>query len=144
MFTGLSHMEWFRRPNGSIAISEVGARPPGAQFTTLLSFAHDRDFYRSWSELMVHETFTPPERNWSVGAVFLRGQGGGRVARVLGVEAVQKELGELVVQARIPRPGQPRSESYEGEGYVIVRHSETGTVQAALKRVLELIRVEMA
>jgi len=144
MHTGLSHMEWFRRPDGSIAISEVGARPPGAQFTTLMSFAHDRDFYRSWAELMVHERFTPPERNWSVGAVFLRGQGGARVSRVNGVESLQQELGELIVQARIPRPGQPRSESYEGEGYVIVRHAETSVVREALARVLELIRVDMA
>ena len=35
--TGLSHMEWFRLRDGRIAISEVGARPPGAQFTSLLS-----------------------------------------------------------------------------------------------------------
>src|ERR1044071_491120 len=33
MDTGLSHMEWFRRRDGSVAISEVGARPPGAQIT---------------------------------------------------------------------------------------------------------------
>jgi biotin carboxylase len=144
MYTGLSHMEWFRRDDGSIAISEVGARPPGAQFTTLLSFAHGIDFYRAWSELMVHETFTPPERTWSVGAVFLRGQGGARVNRVNGVEQVKQELGELVMQARIPRPGQPKSESYEGEGYVIVRHQETEVVEKALARVLELIHVEMA
>jgi len=144
MFTGLSHMEWFQRADGSIAISEVGARPPGAQFTTLLSFAHDLDFYRAWSELMVHETFTPPTRNWSVGAVFLRGQGGTRVNRVHGVEELQKELGEVVLAARIPRPGQPKSESYEGEGYVIVRHQDTAMVKQALNRVLELIRVEMA
>ena len=26
--TGFSHLEWFRRPDGSVAISEVGARPP--------------------------------------------------------------------------------------------------------------------
>jgi D-alanine-D-alanine ligase-like ATP-grasp enzyme len=143
MFTGLSHMEWFRRADGSIAISEVGARPPGAQFTTLLSFAHDFDLYRAWSELMVHERFEPPERNWSVGAVFLRGQGGQRVRAVHGVEQAQRELGELVVQARIPRAGQPKSESYEGEGYVIVRHQETEVVKRTLNRVLELIRVEM-
>ncbi|MCB9314981.1 MAG: ATP-grasp domain-containing protein [Lewinellaceae bacterium] len=37
MHTGISHMEWFRRPDGSLAISEVAARPPGAQFTTLMS-----------------------------------------------------------------------------------------------------------
>jgi len=143
LYTGLSHMEWFRRPDGSIAISEVGARPPGAQFTTLLSFAHDRDFYRSWAELMVHERFTPPARSWSVGAVFLRGQGGQRVARVHGVEQARAELGDLIVQGRVPRPGQPKSESYEGEGWVIVRHQETEVVERALARVLELIRVEM-
>src|SRR4051812_10475250 len=34
METGLTHMEWFRRRDGSVAISEVGARPPGAQITT--------------------------------------------------------------------------------------------------------------
>jgi carbamoylphosphate synthase large subunit len=32
--TGLTHMEWFRRPDGSVAVSEVGARPPGAQITS--------------------------------------------------------------------------------------------------------------
>jgi hypothetical protein len=144
MYTGLSHMEWFRRADGSVAISEVGARPPGAQFTTLLSFAHDVDFYRLWAELLVFERFTPPTRNWSVGAVYLRGQGGQRVERVTGVEELKRELGELVVQARIPRPGQPRSESYEGEGFVIVRHAETEVVKGALKRTLELLKVEMA
>jgi len=93
---------------------------------------------------MVHERFEPPARNWSVGAVYLRGQGGSRVNRVHGVEDVQKELGELVMQARIPRPGQPKSETYEGEGFVIVRHQDTAVVKQALNRVLELIRVEMA
>ena len=58
--TGLSHLEWFRRPDGSIAVSEVGARPPGAQFTSLLSYAHDFDFYRGWAELLIFERFAPP------------------------------------------------------------------------------------
>jgi biotin carboxylase len=47
METGLSHMEWFRRADGTIAISEVAARPPGAQITTLNSRAHDIDFVRA-------------------------------------------------------------------------------------------------
>ena len=50
MVTGMTHMEWFRRPDDSIAISEVAARPPGAQFTSLISYAHDRDFYSAWAE----------------------------------------------------------------------------------------------
>ena len=45
---GVSHMEWFRRPDGSLAISEIAARPPGAQFCTLISWAHGFDFYDAW------------------------------------------------------------------------------------------------
>ena len=45
MGTGLAHSEWFRRSDGSVAISEVGARPPGAQFTSLMSWAHDLDMW---------------------------------------------------------------------------------------------------
>lgn len=143
MVTGLTHMEWFRREDGSLAISEVAARPPGAQFTSLLSWAHDLDFYRAWAHLMVHEEFVPPERNHAVGAVFLRGQGSGSVVRVHGVERARDELGPMIVQAHLPRPGQAKAQSYEGEGYVILRHSETARVEAGLKRLLELIRVEL-
>ena len=77
--TGLTHMEWFRRPDGSVAVSEVGARPPGAQITSMLCYAHDFDLYRAWAQLMVHGTFEPPARQWSAGTVYLRGQGAGRV-----------------------------------------------------------------
>ena len=143
MHTGLSHMEWFRRPDGSLAISEVGARPPGAQFTSLMSHAHDLDFYAAWARLMVFETFDPPPRRHAVGAVFLRGHGGRRVARVNGLDDAQRELGALVVEAKLPRPGQPKAQDYEGEGYVILRHAETAVVEHALHRVLELIQVDL-
>ena len=49
----LTHMEWFRRPDGSVAISEVAARPPGAQLTSMLGYVHDVDFYRAWAELVI-------------------------------------------------------------------------------------------
>ncbi|MGI9644308.1 MAG: ATP-grasp domain-containing protein, partial [Ilumatobacteraceae bacterium] len=55
--TGLSHLEWFRRPDGSVAISEVGARPPGAQIASLMSWAHDPDTHTAWSRLIVHGEF---------------------------------------------------------------------------------------
>lgn len=72
--TGLTHMEWFRRPDGTIAISEVAVRPPGAQFTTLLSYAHDFDFYSGWARLVIFDEFTPPERRFSAGAAYVRAQ----------------------------------------------------------------------
>ena len=77
-------MEWFRRADGSVAVSEVGARPPGAQFTTLLSYAHDLDFYRAWPRLMIFNEFDPPPRVYAAGAAYVRGQGRGHVKQSTG------------------------------------------------------------
>jgi hypothetical protein len=65
------------------------------------------------------------------------------VRAVHGTDALQRELGHLVVDARLPKPGQSASSSYEGEGYVTVRHPETGVVQDALQRIVSGIRVEL-
>lgn len=144
MTTGLSHMEWFRRPDGSIAISEVAARPPGAQITTLVSRAHDIDFVQAWARLMIGNVFDVPARNYAAGAAFLRGQGQGKVRTVHGWDAVQRELRELITDAKLPEVGAGASTSYEGEGFVIVRHPETKVVEEAVQRVVSLMRIELA
>jgi len=73
----------------------------------------------------------------------VRGQGNGRVRRIHGLDQAQRELGHLVVEAKLPRADQSPSTSYEGDGYVIVRHERTEVVEAALKRIVALIRVEL-
>ena len=142
--TGLSHMEWFRLADGRIAVSEVGARPPGAQFTSLLSYAHDVDFYRTWPHLMVFGEFDPPPRRFAAGAAYIRGQGHGRVKRIVGLEQAQRRFGPIVVEASLPHEGQPPSGSYEGDGYIIVRHPETEVVENALQEIVQTIHVELA
>ncbi len=141
--TGMTHMEWFRRAQGGIAISEVAARPPGAQFTTLISYACNLDFYRAWPRLMILDEFDVPRRDYATGAAYLRGMGTGRVKAVHGLAQAQKELGALVVEARVPQPGQAQPSGYEGAGYVVLRHPETRVVEHALARAVELIRVEL-
>jgi phosphoribosylaminoimidazole carboxylase (NCAIR synthetase) len=143
MVTGLSHMEWFRRRDGTIAISEVAARPPGAQITTLNSRAHDIDFVRAWAEVMVSGTFAIPVRKYAVGVAFLRGQGSGTIRQVHGLDTIAREMGSLVVDVKIPVRGQAPSSSYEGDGYIILRHSETAVVMQALTRLISVVRVEL-
>ena len=141
--TGLSHMEWFRRPDGSVAVSEVGARPPGAQITSMLCYVHDFDLYTAWSRLMVDGSFDPPERTWAAGTVYLRGQGAGQVTGTYGLDALPPAVTSLVVDSRLPRPGQPSSGSYEGDGYITVRHPDTAVVTGALKQLVTTVRVEL-
>lgn len=143
METGVCHLEWFRRADGSLAISEVAARPGGAQISKLISYAHDIHFYKAWAQIMIDGTFDVPERRFATGAAFLRGQGSGRVQRILGLEASQQDLGPLVVEAHLPRVGQSPSSSYEGDGFVILRHPETEVVRNALLRLVSLVRVEL-
>lgn len=143
MKTGVSHLEWFRRRDGSIAVSEVGARPGGAQISRLVSYAHDVDFYRVWARLMIDETFETPRRAYAAGAAFLRGQGRGRVKAIHGLGRAQQELGPLVVESNLPKLGQPQQSGYEGEGYVILRHRETAVVERALGRLVSLVQVEL-
>ena len=143
MHTGLCHLEWFRRTDGSIAISEVAARPPGAQIMDLVSYAHDIDFDEAWVRLMILGTFDPPPRQWSAGVAFLRGQGEGRVKAVHQLEEAAREVGSLVVAAKMPAIGQVPAGGYEGEGFIIVRHRETAAVEQALQTIVNLIRVEL-
>jgi biotin carboxylase len=141
METGLTHLEWFRRPDGSIAISEVAARPPGAQITTLISRANDFDSVTAWARLMIFGEFEIPERKYAVGAAYLRGQGQGRVVAVHGLEEVNQSVGHLITDVRIPQIGQEKGKTYEGEGFIILRHPETEVVREALEKVVSTVRV---
>ncbi|GAB4580740.1 MAG: ATP-grasp domain-containing protein [Anaerolineales bacterium] len=143
METGLSHLEWFRRADGSVAVSEVGMRPAGAQITTLMSRAHEFDCIEAWARLMVFGEFTPPERKYAAGAAYLRGMGQGRVRGVHGIEEIQREFGEMITDAKWPQVGQEKSLSYEGEGFVILRHAETKVVEEALLKIVNTVRVQL-
>lgn len=150
MQTGLSHMEWFHTGRGGV-ISEVAARPPGAQIMPLNSYAHDVDFHQLWARLIVHEEFTAPERKYSTGVAFFRGQflgkqgdGSGRIVALHGLDRAQQELGHLVVEANLPRLGHHKRATYEGDGYAILRHPDTSVIEQALKRLVSLVQVEVA
>jgi hypothetical protein len=68
----------------------------------------------------------------------------GRVRAVLGLDAVQQQIGHLVVEARLPQPGQPAGTDYLGEGYAIVRDPDTAVVEDALHRLVDGVRIELA
>ena len=141
--TGFTHMEWFRRDDGSLAVGEIAARPPGAHIVRLNSYAHDTDMYRAWARAVVDDAYDGPfERRYAVGCAYLRGVGRGQVLRVTGVERANELVGRHVVESRLPQQGAPRSDSYEGDGYVIARDPDTEVVKAAMKTIIETIQVQ--
>lgn len=143
--SGMTHMEWFRRADGSLAVGEIAARPPGANIVRLHGLVYETSFYRAWARAVVDDAFDGPwERRHAAGCAFLRGIGRGRVMSVTGVQKTHEALGELIVEASLPKLGAPRSESYEGDGYALVRHSDTEVVKDAVRRVIDTVRVHYA
>ena len=92
---------------------------------------------------MVFDRFEPPPRAYAAGIAYLRGQGSGRVARIHGLDEVQRRFGSMAVEVQLPKPGQLPASSYEGDGYVVLRDPDTGRIAEALKWVVETVRVEL-
>jgi biotin carboxylase len=143
MTTGVSHCEWFRRPDGAVAISEIAARPPGANITTMIARANDVDFVGAWVRLMVDGTFTTPERQYAVGTAYLRGQGQGVVRHVDGLREIEQRYGHLICDHRLPQSGHRPTGSYEGEGFIMVRHPVTAVVEHALHDIISTVQVRL-
>ncbi|HWO19864.1 MAG TPA: ATP-grasp domain-containing protein [Kofleriaceae bacterium] len=140
--TCLTHMEWFLREDGSCLVNEVGARPPGVQIMPLMSLAHETDLFADWARLMTFDQFTPKARRFAAGSAFFRGQGtGARVVAVEGVERAVDACGPALVEMRTPKIGQPRVDTYEGEGWAIVKHETTEGAKQALRALIENIQV---
>ena len=53
-------------------------------------------------------------------------------------------VGSLIAEAKLPTIGAVKSDGYEGDGYVVVRHESTAVVQRALKILIETIKIHYA
>jgi hypothetical protein len=125
-----------------MVIGEIAQRPPGANISTMTGLAHGQDLFRAWGRAVIDGEFDGPwERKYAVGCAFLRGIGHGRVASVTGVHETHQAVGKWIVEAKLPTIGAPKSDGYEGDGYVIVRDPDTETVKQVLKKIIETIKV---
>ncbi|MDB4941943.1 MAG: Carbamoylphosphate synthase large subunit protein [Labilithrix sp.] len=142
---GMTHMEWFQRADRSLAIGEIAQRPPGANISRMTGIANGIDPYRAWARAVIDgELDAPWKRQTAVGCAFLRGMGQGRIVNVTGVHEVHEAVGNLVAEANLPNVGAMKSDTYEGDGYVIIKHEDTEVVKRALKLVIETVKVHYA
>lgn len=142
---GMTHMEWFERDDGSLAIGEIAQRPPGPQLCQMTGLVNDVDVYRAWARAVVDgELDAPWERRFAAGCAYVRGMGHGRVAAIRGVRETHAAIGDFLVEAKLPEIGASKNDSYEGDGYVVVRDSSTEHVLVMLKQIVETLRIYYA
>ncbi len=139
---GMTHMEFFEREDGTLAIGEIAQRPPGPQLCQMTGVVNGIDIYRAWVRAVVDgELDAPWKRTFAAGCAYVRGTGHGRVAGVRGVRETHAAIGDALVEAKLPELGAPKNDSYEGDGYVVLRSESTAKVVSLLKTTVETIRV---
>jgi hypothetical protein len=57
------------------------------------------------------------------------------------MESVEMQMGESLVDVRLPRGGASKSVTYTGDGYITVRHPETEAVEDALEFIARTVKI---
>ena len=124
-------------------MGEIGARPPGAQITDATGRIHGKDAHLAWAKLMVFDRFDGPwVRQRSAAIAFLRAQGGRYISAVKGLDAAQHKMGKLVIDRQLPVVGARVSNSYEGDGWVLIEGDDDRLVKRAALDLITSVKVE--
>ena len=142
--TSATHMEWFFGPKG-LKFSEIGCRPPGVGAWDLYSAGNDLDLYRAWADAIVHSgTSAVASRRFASGIVALRPSQDGVISGYDGVDELQRQYGEWVIDAHLPPPGTPTQgveAGYMANAYVRMRHPDYDTLRGMLDAVGRTLHV---
>jgi formate-dependent phosphoribosylglycinamide formyltransferase (GAR transformylase) len=142
--TSATHMEWFFGRNG-LKFSEIGCRPPGVGGWDLYSAGNEIDLYLAWANAIVSGgTAAAPTRRYASGIVALRPDRDGHITGYDGVEELQQQYGEWVIDATLPPPGtatQGVEAGYMANAYVRMRHPDYDTLRGMLDAVGRTLHV---
>jgi carbamoylphosphate synthase large subunit len=142
--TSATHMEWFFGPKG-LKFSEIGCRPPGVGAWDLYSAGNEMDVYRAWADAIVGGGTGPvPSRRYASGMVALRPDSDGQITGYTGVEEMNRQYGEWVIDAHLPSPGtatQAVEAGYMANAYVRMRHPDYDALHGMLDAVGRTLHV---
>ncbi len=148
MGTGITHMEWFRKADGTAIFGEMACRPPGANMVDLMNYADDQDLYRDWGHAVARGRVPArPARPWSAAIVFKRAEGQGRIRAVEGLDRFMERHGAHVARVDILAVGQPRRDwqaTFLADGNVVVRHPDDQVCMELAEEAAATIKVYAA
>ena len=142
--TSATHMEWFFGPKG-LRFSEIGCRPPGVRAWDLYAAGNDIDIYREWANVIVHHTVERQlSRRRAAGMIALRPDRDGTISHYDGVDDVQRQFGEWILDSHLPgsgTPTQPVEAGYMANAWIRMAHPDYDTLRHMLNVVGETVRV---
>lgn len=142
--TTATHMEWFFGPKG-LTFSEIGCRPPGVSMWDVYSAANDLDLYREWAQLLVYgHTDARASRQFAAGIIALRPDHDGTISHYDGVEGIQHDYGENIMDMHMPPPGTPTQSveaGYMANAWIRARHPDYDSLRGILDDIGNRVQV---
>ena len=138
----MTHMEGFLLEEGGLSFTDATLRPAGARIGPMLAIClRHRPLPgvgegRRWTVVLTGRGSA--SMRWERSFCAAGGRTGGAVH---GIESVRQHVGELLVEARLPRVGAAKSATYTGDGYITVRHPETQVVEDALQFIAQTVQI---
>jgi len=145
IWTSPTHMEWFAGDKG-LKFSEIGCRPPGVGVWDLYAAANDFDLFAAWAHAIVHEDVPfRASRKYSAGMIALRPDQDGTITHYEGVEEMQQQFGEHILDMHLPPAGTP-TQSVEGgymaNAYVRLKHTDYDALRGIMNTIGETVKVK--
>ena len=144
MDTGLTHMEWFRRADGSVAISEVGGTAARrADHDARLARARLRLPARVGARDGLRRVRRRPSAATRRARPSCAGRGSGAVRAVHGLEQAERELGHLVTDVKLPQWDRRRRAATRAKATSSSATPRPKSSNEALLRLISIVRVEL-
>ncbi|MGE3173172.1 MAG: acetyl-CoA carboxylase biotin carboxylase subunit family protein [Planctomycetota bacterium] len=144
IWTSPTHMEWFFGEKG-LKFSEIGCRPPGVGVWDLYCAANEFDLYKAWAEGIVFgQVRQLPSRRYSAGMIALRPECDGTITGYDGVEAMQQQFGQWILDHHLPPPGtrtQGVEAGYMANAWIRLRHPDYDELRRMMDRIGETVKV---
>jgi len=144
IWTSPTHMEWFAGDKG-LKFSEIGCRPPGVGVWDLYCAANEFDLFAAWAHAIVHEEVPfQASRKYSAGMIALRPDQDGTISHYDGVEQMQQQFGDCILDMHLPPAGTP-TQSVEGgymaNAYVRLKHPDYDELRNIMNTIGETVKV---
>ena len=129
--SGITHMEWFLKPDGEAVFGEIGGRAPGGRLSHVMNYSCDADIFAGWAEAVCYGRLQRETRKkYNASVIFKRAEGDGRIQRIEGLQSLMARYGEHVAHIDLVPVGSPRRDYRQvvtGDGWIVVRHPDLDT-----------------
>jgi hypothetical protein len=143
--TGFTHMEWFRRDDGSLAIGEIAARPPGAHIVLATATRTTptctgpgpgpSSTTPSTARSSASTRSAPPSCAASAAAGWSACAASRRPTR---------KVGHIAVESKLPQGRRAALRQLRRRRLRVVRHPDVEQVKRAMTTIIETIQIEYA